>query len=195
MKSLQKYFGGMVLSLLEIFVGVLLLIDPFAFTSGIIAVFGAVLMFVGLVCLFKYFRAEPQIAAVSQNLLKGLAALIAGGFCVFGNSYINELTTLLTVIYGVMILAVGLSKVQNTVDMLRMKKTKWGFTAISAVITVVCAALILFNPFGATEWIWKFIGITLIVEAAIDAIAVLFGNKDKPAEQPDAPNAYEPEEE
>lgn len=182
MKSLQKYLSGMVLSLFEIFVGVLLLIDPFAFTSGIIMVLGAILLFVGLICLFKYFREEAANAALEQNMFKGLIALSLGGFCVLGNGFIVEISALLTFVYGAVILITGFSKIQKTVDLLRLKKTKWGFTAISAAVTVICAALILFNPFGATEWIWRFIGISLIVEALIDALAVLLGGKDRSVE-------------
>lgn len=169
----------MVLSLFEIFVGILLLVDPVTFTSGIIMVLGAILLFVGLICVFKYFRAEAAAAALEQNLLKGLVALAAGAFCVFGNSYIVNIFPLLTTVYGAIILITGLVKIQKTVDMLRLKKTKWYFTAISAGITVVCAALILFNPFDATEWVWRFIGITLIIEALIDAVAAMFGGKDR----------------
>ncbi len=182
MKSLQKYLSGMVLSLFEIFVGILLLVDPFAFTSGIIMVLGAILLFVGIICVFRYFREDAANAVLEQNLFKGLIALALGAFCVFGNGYIVEISALLTTVYGAVILITGFSKVQKTIDMLRLKKTKWHFTAISAGITVICAVLILFNPFGATEWIWRFIGISLIVEALIDAVAVLLGGKDKPAE-------------
>lgn len=179
MKSLKKYTSGLILSLFEIFVGILLLVDPVAFTSGIIMAFGAVLMFTGIICIFKYFRADPTEAAIGQLLLKGLAAIIIGAFCVFGNSAIVGLSAVLTFVYGVIILFIGLTKVQKTVDMLRLKKIKWQFTAVSAAITLICAALILVNPFGATEWIWRFIGISLIVEAVVDAVAVLFGDKDK----------------
>ena len=182
MKSLQKYLSGMVLSLFEIFVGVLLLIDPFAFTSGIIMVLGAILLFVGIICVFRYFRENAANAVMEQNLFKGLIALTLGGVCVLCNGLIVEISSLLTFVYGAIILITGFSKVQKTVDMLRLKKTKWGFTAISAGLTVLCAALILFNPFGATEWIWRFIGISLIVEALIDALAVLLGGKDRSVE-------------
>ena len=182
MKSLQKYLSGMVLSLFEIFVGVLLLINPFEFTSGIIMVLGAILLFVGVVCVFRYFREEAGKAALEQNLFKALIALAVGGFCVLGNGFIVEISSFLSFVYGAIILITGFSKVQKTVDLLRLKKTNWGFTAISAAITVACAALILFNAATAAEWIFKFIGITLIVEAVIDALAVLLGGKDKVAE-------------
>ena len=182
MKSLQKYLSGMVLSLFEIFVGVLLLINPFEFTSGIIMVLGAILLFVGVVCVFRYFREEASKAALEQNLFKALIALAVGGFCVLGNGFIVEISSFLAFVYGAIILITGFSKVQKTVDLLRLKKTNWGFTAISAAITVACAALILFNAATAAEWIFKFIGITLIVEAVIDALAVLLGGKDKVAE-------------
>jgi uncharacterized membrane protein HdeD (DUF308 family) len=195
MEKLKKFISGMVPSLLEVFVGVLLLVDPNSFTSGIIMVLGAVLLFAGLVCVFKYFRAEPAEAMVSQNLFKGLMALVAGSFCIFANAYIVSAFAVLTLVYGIVILITGLSKLQKIVDAWRLKKTGWAINAVSAVIALGCAAIIIFNPFTTTEWVWRFIGITLVVEALVDAIAVVFGGKDKqPAdEEQEAPVIEESE--
>ena len=65
MKFLKNHFAGIGMFLLEILVGVLLLINPVGFTSGIIIGAGLVLLLVGIVCIIKYFRAEPQEAAKS----------------------------------------------------------------------------------------------------------------------------------
>ena len=48
--------GGLLLALVEILVGILLLIDPAGFTSGIIIAAGAVLMALGLYNIILYFR-------------------------------------------------------------------------------------------------------------------------------------------
>lgn len=180
-KTIAKFVSGMLISIFEILVGILLLIDPIAFTSGIIMAFGAVLMFASIICFFKYFRTEAAAAVPEQMLFKGLLALAAGAFFVFGNNYFISLFSLLYAIYGIAILAVGLLKIQKTVDMLRLNKMKWVYSAISAVITVACAVFILVNPFETAEGIWRFIGISLIVEAVIDAVSFMFGEKEEPA--------------
>lgn len=184
MKTVLKYVSGMVMSIVEILVGVLLIIDPIAFTSGTIIALGAILMFASVICIFKYFRADIEEAIPNQMLFKGLILLISGAFFVFGNSHIVERFELLNAFYGVVILLIGLYKVQKTVDILRLKKDKWQYSAVSAFITVLCATIILFNPFSEKA-IWIFIGISFIIEAIIDAVAVLFGDKEKSEEETD----------
>lgn len=186
MKTVLKYVSGMLASIFEIFVGVLLLIDPMAFTSGIIIALGAILLFSAVICIFKYFHADIEEAIPNQMLFKGLIVMIFGSFFIFGNSYILEYSELLNALYGIGILLIGLYKIQKTVDMVRLKKDKWNYSAISAVLTVGCAAIILFNPFGS-EGIWIFIGISFIIEAIIDAVAVLFGDKEHTEEEDESP--------
>lgn len=58
--------------------------------------------------------------------------------------------------------------------MIRAKKTKWWWGAIDAAVTIVCAVIILCNPFTSTTVIWTFVAISLIVEAVADVIVALF---------------------
>ena len=50
--------------------------------------------------------------------------------------------------------------------------------AISAVISVVCGAIIMFNPFTTTVYMWMFTGISLIVEAIADIISFAMNQKN-----------------
>ena len=84
---------------------------------------------------------------------------------------------LLTVLYGILTLVSGVSKVQWAVDMLRAKQKYWFVEVISAVLTIICAILILTNPFTSTAFLWTFIGVSMIVEAVVDVIAFFLGRK------------------
>ena len=44
---LKRSLGGVAMSLVELIVGILLLVNPASFTSGIIVAFGVVLMLMG----------------------------------------------------------------------------------------------------------------------------------------------------
>ena len=57
--------------------------------------------------------------------------------------------------------------------MIRLKMKKWGLAAVSSVVTVLCALVILANPFASTAVLWMFIGVALIVEAVADLIAAI----------------------
>lgn len=176
---LKRSLSGVAMSLVEIIIGILLLINPVGFTSGIIVVFGIALMALGLSSTIKYFRTTPEEAAVSQTLVKGLVMLLAGVFCTFNSYWFIATFPVLTLVYGIVILITGITKVQWTVDMIRLKRRKWFWAAISAAISIICGITIITSPFSTTAVLWMFIGISLIVEAALDLISSIFGNREK----------------
>lgn len=184
MKFLKNHFAGIGMFLLEILVGVLLLINPVGFTSGIIMGAGLVLLLVGIVCIIKYFRAEPQEAAKSQNLMKGLIALLAGSFCALRSEWFVITFPVITLIYGVVILITGLGKIQWTVDILRQKKPRWFLCALSALVSTACGLVIIAAPFTTTAVLWMFTGIGLIVDACFDIAALIFTNRRTIPDEP-----------
>ncbi len=185
MKFLKNHFASIGMFLLEILVGILLLINPVGFTSGIIIGAGLVLILLGIVCVIKYFRAEPEEAAKSQNLMKGMIALLAGIFCALRSEWFVVTFPVITLIYGVVILITGLGKIQWTVDILRQKKPKWFLCALSALVSTACGLVIIAAPFSTTAVLWIFTGIGLIVDACFDIVALIFTNK-KPATSEEA---------
>lgn len=177
MKTLKENLNGILLSLFEVVTGILLLANPAAFTSGIIIACGILLLLTGIVSVIKYFRLNAEEAARSQFLLKGLAALLIGGFLTVRYQWLIITFPLLTVLYGVGLLFAGLAKVQWAVDMIRLKRGKWFLPVISAAISIVCAVVIISSPFSSTAVLWMFTGISLIVEAVFDVIALFLGGK------------------
>lgn len=182
MKTMKENMSGILVCLFELVVGILLLISPISFTSGIIMAAGVVMLILGLVSVVKYFRTDPVEAAQSQILVKGLIALLVGGFCALKAEWFVATFPILTMLYGVAILLSGLGKIQWTVDMLRLKKSKWQLPAISAVVSIVCSLVIITSPFSSAAVLWMFTGISLIVEAVFDVATLCFDMKEK--EQP-----------
>ncbi len=175
MKKLKENGTHIILCLFELVAGVLLLINPVGLTSGIIIAAGAILMGMGLINLVKYFRSDAAQAALGQLLTIGLIELAAGGFCVFHSAWFLATFPVLTMIYGVVILFTGFSKIQLAVDMIRLKKGKWYWAAINAAVSILCAVTVLSNPFTSTSVLWIFTGCSLIVEAVIDVVTWIMG--------------------
>lgn len=175
MKSIRRNANNIFLCIFELLIGILVLIDPFAFSSGIIMAIGVLLIWGGAVCVFRYFQMEPEEAALSQQLLKGLFFLLAGVLCTWKYQLVLSTFPLLTVIYGVGILLAGLAKIQWAVDLLRLERQRWFLPAISAAISLLCAAAILKNPFSTIAVLWVFIGVSLILESIFDIISLLVG--------------------
>lgn len=173
MKRTSNKLGSIVLSLCEVVVGVLLLVNPVGFTKGILIALGCLLLILGLINIVRYFRTDPVEAAVKQELTRGCLAILAGLFCITQSGWFLAAFPLLTMLYGILILITGVGKVQWTVDRIRLHMRRWGWTAVSAVLTIGCAAVILCNPFATTEVLWGFIGVMLIVEAVADVLAAI----------------------
>lgn len=179
MKALRDKLPNIIMALGEILVGILLLVNPFRFTAGIITGAGILLVALGAVTVLAYFKADPLEAAKGQQLTKGLSVLLAGIFCIFKSEWFLITFPLLTILYGFGILLTGIAKVQWAVDMFRLKKESWHYAALSAGVTVVVAAVILMDPFATTAVLWTFIAVSLIVEAVVDIVALVFLMKKK----------------
>ncbi len=179
MKTLKQNANGILLCISEIIIGILLLIDPVSFTSGIVIACGIILILIGLISIIKYFFMDIEEAIMSQNLLKGFVLLLAGALCVLNYKWIFATFSLLTIIYGAVILLVGLGKIQWTVNMIRLKKEKWFLMGISALISIICAIVIMTNPFATTAILWRFTGISLIIEAVFDVVSLILNRQKK----------------
>lgn len=177
MGKISRNTGNLLTCIFEVLTGILLLINPVGFTSAIIVIFGIVIAIIGSRSLFRYFHTDPEMAAQESGLAKGLICVIFGLFCIFKSEWFIITFPLLTVLYGILALISGVSKVQWAVDMLRTKQKYWYIEVIGAALTLIFAVLILANPFATTAVLWTFIGITMIVEAVVDVLAFALGRK------------------
>ena len=175
MSAIQKNGGSILMCVLEILVGVLLLMDPTGFTSFIIIAAGAALILYGVISIVRYFRADAAEGALRQNLFKGLLLLLGGLFCVLRSKWFVDTFPLLTILYGIGLLISGVGKIQWMADMIRFGRKRWYLPAISAVLSLIFAAIILCSPTA----LWSFLGIVLIVEAVFDIVAIALGGKHK----------------
>ena len=177
MEKIKSFFrgrmGGLVLCVAEIIVGVLLLIDPVGFTSGIIIGAGWVMAVLGTVSVIRYFVVKPEEGAQSQLLFRGLTLAMAGALCITQYGWFLTAFPLLTVLYAGWMLVLAAMKLQQLADMLRLKVGRWYMPAIAAGLAVALAVIILWNPFGAAQAVWTFVGISLIAEAVVELVGAI----------------------
>lgn len=166
-------------ALAELLIGILLFVEPVRFTSGILLCVGVILLVFGVICVLRYFRAEPMQAALEQNLAKGLVMLLLGGFLAFQTDWAISLFPLLTHLYGIAILIIGIVKLQQGVDLLRLKLRYWFLAGINAVLAILFAMIILSNPFASTIALWRVAAISLIVEAVFDVVVLVMTGREK----------------
>ncbi len=164
--------GSLVTCILEIVVGVLLLINPIGFTSGIIIGAGVLMILGGILSGVRYFMSKPEVAAQKQLLFKGVVSLMAGVACIAKCDWFIAAFPLLTVLYAIAMLVLAAAKLQKMADLKRMNAPRWYLPGISAALAAVLAAVILINPFGAVAAVWTFVAISLIAEAIVEIVTI-----------------------
>lgn len=179
MGFIRQSGSAIVAGLVELLIGILLFVDPLGFTSGILIAVGVIFLICGAVCLIRYFNTDPIQAALEQNFSKGLVMILLGGFLALKTQQAIALFPLLTHLYGVAILIIGIVKIQQGVDLLRLKARYWFLAIINAVLAILFAAIILSNPFASTIVLWRVAAISLIVEAVLDVTVLIMTGKER----------------
>ena len=156
----------------ELIIGILLLINPVSFTSGIIVLVGVFMLATGILFGYKYFRMDAEEAKKGNMLTFAILLVMTGAFCILRSDWFIATFPILTVMYGIMMLVAGVSKIQTMVDMLRLHNNKWFWAGINAAVSIVCAVVILLSPFTSTAVLWIFAGVSLIVEAVLDVVTL-----------------------
>lgn len=185
-------------SLGELVVGILLLIKPEDFTSGIVAIGGIALVLFGIVSVVRYFRMEPEKATLTSYFSTGALCVLGGLLCVLKKDWFVVTFPVLALVYGVVMLITGTVKLQWAADLIRQKKENWIPSAATAALALICGIVVILNPFKTTKVLWIFTGIALILGAVADVVALIMGKDDedeKPAEIEETTEEPDPTEE
>ena len=178
MEFVKEKGSAIVAGLVELLIGILLFVDPVGFTSSILMIVGCILLICGVFCLIRYFTTDPMQAALERNFSKGLVLILIGGILALRTQQVMALFPLLAQLYGIAILVIGIVKLQQGVDLLRLKARFWFLAGINALLAIAFAVLILSNPFASTVALWRVAAISLIVEAVLDvAVLIMTGRK------------------
>lgn len=178
MTNIKATKNSTLMSAVEFIIGIILLFRPEGFTSVIIVSLGVVLIVLGAMSTVNYFRTEKSEAMKTNLLSKGLLCLIGGIFFAFNSKWFIKTFPISTVLYGVFMLLLGVVKFQSSADAFRFKMKYWYINLIGAVLTLFSSVMIITNPFTSTEFVWKYIAIALLVEAALDILSYLLSNKE-----------------
>ena len=176
-KSAKTHIGELLVTLGEIAVGVLLVVNPVYFTSIILIALGVVMSAWGGMSIMRYVKTEPHAAAREYRLAKGLFLIGAGLFCVLRVQWIVSVFPALTMLYGAGMLVLGFIRIQHTVDLLRMKRELWFIAGIGAAVTLLIAGVVFVNPFESARLLWAVISTALFADALCALLSLFLKKK------------------
>ena len=176
MKKLKKVLAdnqnAIVIALAELVVGILLLVNATQFTRVIFIILGVFLLVKAIGSGWRYFHLSAKEAAATQTLSIGLIALILGVVCIARSQWFVDTLPAMTLLYGLMILLTASPKVQWTVDAARVRSPRWFVPAVSALVALVCGAVVLAGTLSH-DATWVFTGVSLIIGAVLDVATIV----------------------
>ncbi len=170
---MKQKLSGIGLAVVEIVVGLFLLISPDTLTKAVVIIAGIVLIAMGAVSLIGYFRSDPVGSVLGQGMTKGLIEVAIGIFILVKTGWV---VGVFDTVIALAILLLGVSKLGMSVDLMRLKDNGWKPALLDAVVTLVCAIIIV--SISASDAIWMVIGISLIVQAVLDIVTAFFSGKN-----------------
>ncbi len=184
---LRKINVSLLLSVLELVLGILLLINPTGLTSVVVIVIGILLILLGLYHLFHYVRLPREEASHTWKLATGTGIMTIGIVTVANQGWLVEIVGAAASLYGIILLTFAFMKLQIMVDAIRGGRKQWYMMAACFLSSAILATLLFTGAFTA-PFVWIFSGILLIMTAILGIVYFLLGRRSKPAEsEPEEP--------
>lgn len=171
MKTLKKIKWNVIISsVIYVALGVILLLWPEKMARNICYVIGVIAVAVGIVNLIDYIRKDYSVDAYRYNLVYGLVSILFG---VFVFVKVDTVVSIIPFLLGFAVTISGLLKLQNAVDLVRMKYKGWGAVMIVSILNIAFGVVLIMNPFDSAMILFICIGIGMIYSGVSDLIATI----------------------
>lgn len=162
-------------AVLCIVAGLILLFWPEQTLTAVCYVMGAVAIVMGVIRIVRYFKQDHTYPVIFQaDLAVGFLAL---GLGIFMISNPKTVTSLIPVLFGVVILGFGAANILRSSDAKAAGVSSWKLMLVLALITVALGLAILIYPFSVLTITVSVAGGCLVYEGVTDILTVLLVGK------------------
>ncbi len=159
------------LSVLLCVMGVLVMIFPEVSARIICYMLGGFMIAYGAIKLVGYFSRDIFSLAFQFDLAFGLLTAVMGAIMILKP---NVMISFAGTIFGIVMLADGLFKIQTAVDAKRFGLERWWLIAVMAGLSAVLAVLLIFDPFAGAAAMMILFGICMLLEGAMNlSVAII----------------------
>ena len=166
-KILKTFNISLISSFIFVIIGLFLFINPNTTISIISYVIGSILLFFGLIHIYKYFSSKNPINVFSFDLAYGVLLSIAGIFLIIDTSIFAKV---INVIVGIWIIINSVTKFQYGLVLRKVNNKDWTYTILVSLLTFAWGVVLLINPLQSALTITQIIGVFIIVYAVLDII-------------------------
>lgn len=167
MENLMKKFfrSSIVTSIFLIILGGLLIFKSGETIVTISYIIGGILMALGVLALIRFVREARHNTSSELDIIYGIVTIILGYLVISNPTYLGSI---IPIVLGVSIIISSATKLQYALELRKDKNKIWKATLITALISAICGAALIFNPFKGAKMITQIVGIFIIIYAALD---------------------------
>ena len=166
-KGFRRNF--IILSVFYVIAGVVLLFWPAMSIELFCRVLGIGLLIVGFAHVIIYFTKDHMMNIMQMDLVIGVLCVSFGAFLLLHPDFVEAVMPFAV---GILLLMGAIVKLQNAIDMRRLKFQHWNVLLIFSIVMMVLGALLIYNPFSG-EILIVLIGLSLILDGTVNIVSTL----------------------
>ena len=157
--------GYIVMSILFMILGICLIIWPDCSMAVFCTAVGIMLIAYGCIKIIGYFSRDFYCLAFQFDLAFGILLMAVGVILIARKNFAVDL---IFSVFGILILADALFKIQMSVDAKRFGLALWWQILLIALVTGVIGVLVFIRPFEAAAMMMVLVGFSILLEGILN---------------------------
>lgn len=145
--------------------GLLLFFKSLVTLMGISYIFGGLIIAIGVLAIVRFISNNHSDISNQLNIIYGIICIISGIFFIEKPEIIGSI---IPVVMGIGIIISSSLKIQQSFNLKSLNSSYFFWSFVTALLSLICGVVLLFNPFKGAVIITKVIGIFLVMYAILD---------------------------
>lgn len=145
--------------------GLLLFFKSSVTLMGISYIFGGLIIAIGVLAIVRFISNNHSDISNQLNIVYGIICIISGIFFIEKPEIIGSI---IPVVMGIGIIISSSLKIQQSFNVKSLNSSYFFWSFVTALLSLICGVVLLFNPFKGAVIITKVIGIFLVMYAILD---------------------------
>ena len=145
--------------------GLLLFFKSSVTLMGISYIFGGLIIAIGVLAIVRFISNNHSDISNQLNIIYGIICIISGIFFIEKPEIIGSI---IPVVMGIGIIISSSLKIQQSFNLKSLNSSYFFWSFVTALLSLICGVVLLFNPFKGAVIITKVIGIFLVMYSILD---------------------------
>ncbi len=155
--------------------GAVLIFFPDAVNDMISYVIAAAMFLVALIEFYNYFKKDIKSEFYRNDLVFGVVALVAGFILL---AKVELIKSLIPIVLGAFIIVSGVKKLQNALDLIRLKLSGWKSLLVLCAINIIFGVIMVVCALQTAKVITALIGVGLVYSGVTDIFSVIWVSRN-----------------